>query len=167
MNLKSILLLSIAASSFLPAARAGVNLDISADIRIGRALPPPPPEVVVVERIGPAEPPPWARRHWYHRSYAYYFYPGANVYYRPADHVWFYLDGGNWRFGVRLPDPIRLDFGRAVSLTLESDRPYLFHDRVITYYPPNYFTRVKIRNERDERREDHRDHEDRDRDRRR
>ncbi len=160
MNSKSILLVVLVAASVVPAARAGVAVDITANIRLGRALPPPPPEVVVVERIGPPGPPPWVRTHWYHRSYAYYYYPGADVYYRPADHVWFYLDGGAWRFGARLPDHIRLDFGRAVSLTLESDRPYLFHERVVAYYPPNYFSRVKFRSERDE----YREHNERDRD---
>ena len=167
MNSKILLLISLTATTLLPVARAGVNLDISAEIRLGRALPPPPPEVVVIERIGPSEPPPWARSHWYHRSYAYYYYPGADVYFRPADRVWFFLDRGAWRFGARLPDHIRMDFGRAVSLTLESDRPYLLHDRVIAYYPPNYFSRVKLRNEHDGRRDDHHDHDDRDRDRRR
>ena len=168
MNSKSLLLLILTAATLLPAARAGVTMDISADIRLGRALPPPPPEVVVVERIGPPEPPPWAHSHWYHRTYAYYYYPGADVYYRSADHVWFFLEGGTWRFGVRLPDHLRLDFGRAVSLTLESDRPYLYHDRVVAYYPANYFSRVKFRNEREYRHDEHRDHDERDdRDRRR
>ena len=167
MNSKSILLLALTLASCLTAARAEISVDVTAAIRLGRAMPPPPPEVVVLERIGPPEPPPWARRHWYHHSYAYYFYPGANVYYRPADHVWFYLEGGNWRIGARLPNHIHMDFGRAVSLSLESDRPYLFHERVVAYYPPNYFSRVRFRYERDEWREDHRDHDDHDRDRRR
>ena len=72
MNSKPIVLLCLAAASFLPTARAGVTVDFTTDIHLGRALPPPPPEVVVVERIGPPEPPPWERRHWYPRSYAYY-----------------------------------------------------------------------------------------------
>ena len=161
MNSKPIVLLCLAAASFLPTARAGVAVDFTADIRLGRALPPPPPEVVVVERIGPPEPPPWERRHWYNRSYAYYYYPGADVYYRPADHMWFFLEGANWRFGLRLPEHIHMDFGRAVSLSLESDRPYLFHERVVAYYPANYFSRVRFRNEREYRHGEHRDHDER------
>lgn len=168
MNTKTILLMAIAATSLVPAARAGLDVGITADIRLGRALPPPPPEVVVVEEIGPAGPPPWARTRWYRRSHAYYYYPGCDVYYRPADRVWFYLDGGSWRLGARLPDHIHMDFDHAVSLNLESDRPYVYHEHVVRYYPSHYFTRVKIksapdhRSDRYEDRGDHDDHHDRD-----
>lgn len=154
---KSILLLSVAAAGFLPAARADLDVGITAEIRLGRALPPPPPEVVVVEEIGPPGPPPWAARHWYRRNHAYYYYPGCDVYYRPADRVWFYLDGGAWRIGARLPGSIRVDFDHAVSLNIESDRPYIYHERVVTYYPSNYFSRVKIKSRHDNRRDDDRD----------
>lgn len=159
---RSILLLSVAAVSFLPTARADIDVGITAEIRLGRALPPPPPEVVVVEEIGPPGPPPWAAHHWYRRNHAYYYYPGYDVYYRPADRMWFYLDGGAWRIAARLPSGIRVDFDRAVSLSIESDRPYLYHERVVAYYPPNYFTRVKIKPRHDNRRDDHRDRDDHD-----
>lgn len=154
MNPKTILFLSLATVACLPAARAEINVDITADIRVGRALPPPPPEVVVVEQVGPPGPPPWARNHWYRRSHAYYYYPGCDVYYRPADRVWFYLDGGNWRIGAQLPTSIRVDFNRAVPLNLESDRPYVYHEKVVTYYPANYFTRVQVRDPHDNGRPD-------------
>lgn len=159
---RSILLLSVAAASFLPAARADLDVGITAEIRLGRALPPRPPEVVVVEEIGPPGPPPWAARHWYRRNHAYYYYPGYAVYYRPADRMWFYLDGGTWRLGARLPGHIHVDFDRAVSLNIESDRPYVYHERVVTYYPSNYFTRVKIKSRPDHRRDDRPGHDDRD-----
>ncbi len=166
MNSKIILLLTLAAASLAPAARAQVDVGIGVDIRLGRAAPPPPPEVVVIDEVGPSAPPPWTRSHWYHRSYGYYYYPGCDVYYRPSDHMWFYLDGGAWRFGARLPDHIRVDFGRAVSLSLETDRPYMYHERVVAYYPANYFAKVKFKNghdnRRDDRRDDDRDHDDRD-----
>ncbi|HEY8993785.1 MAG TPA: hypothetical protein VIM71_03795 [Lacunisphaera sp.] len=160
-------MLSLTAVSLAPAARADLNVDITADIRIGRALPPPPPEVVVVEEVGPPGPPPWAHTHWYRRSHAYYYYPGFDVYYRPADRVWFYLDGGTWRIGAQLPTSIRVDFNRAVPLTLESDRPYVFHEKVVTYYPSNYFAKVRFKEDHDNRpghfddrrdRDDHHDH---------
>jgi hypothetical protein len=164
MNSKTILVLLLTAASLAPVARAQ-RIDVDLDIRLGRAAPPPPPEVVVIDQVGPSAPPPWARTHWYHRSYGYYYYPGCDVYYRPSDHLWFYLEGGTWRTGVRLPDHIRVDFGRAVSLKLEGDRPYLFHDRVVAYYPANYFAKVKFRNEHDNRRADrHDDRDDHDRD---
>lgn len=154
MNSKT-LLLSLAVASLVPAARADLDVGIGVDIRLGRAAPPPPPEIVVVEEVGPPGPPPWVADHrWYRRSYGYYYYPGCDVYYRPSDRVWFYLEGGSWRFGARLPDRIRVDFGHAVSLKLESDRPYVYHERVVTYYPANYFTKVKFKNGHDNRRDD-------------
>lgn len=157
MNTRLPLLLTLAVASLAPAARAQLEVGLAAEIRLGRALPPPPPEVVVVEQPGPAVPPPWTETHWYRRSRAYYYYPGCDVYYRPSDHMWFYLEGGGWRVGTRLPEGIRIDFGRAVSLKLETDRPYLFHEKVVTYYPANYFAKVKFRNDHDRRHDDDRD----------
>jgi hypothetical protein len=145
MNSKSLLLVAFVSAAFLPAARA----DIDIDIRLGRASPPPPPEVVVVERIGPEAPPPWTKPRAFHSTYSYYYYPEANVYYRADTHTWFYLDGRNWRTVRQLPPGIRVDFGRSVALRLDSDRPYTYHDRVVAYYPPTYFSRVRFKNDRD------------------
>lgn len=139
------LLISLLGVALIPVAHAGVDLSISADIRLGNVPPPPPPQVVVIEQIGPPGPPPWAPGHWYRRNRAYYYYPGCNVYYRPADRMWFYLEGSNWRAGVQLPSSISIDFGHSVSLTMETDRPYIHHERVVAYYPAGYFTKVKIK----------------------
>lgn len=164
MNSK-IILFSLTTLVLVPAAPAQIDVGISAEIRLGRSAPPPPPEIIVVEEAGPPGPPPWVAEHrWYRRSYGYYYYPGYDVYYRPADRVWFYLDGGNWRFGARLPNNIRVDFGHAVSLKLETDRPYVYHQKVVTYYPPNYFAKVKFKNGHDNRRDDRHDRDDRGRD---
>jgi hypothetical protein len=168
MNTKTILFLALAvAGSLAPTVRAQ-HIDVGIDIRLGRALPPPPPEVIVTEQVGPPGPPPWAAEHrWYRHTYNYYFYPECDVYYCPDTRMWFYLDGRTWRAAARLPDFIRIDFGRSVSLRLDGDRPYLFHDRVVAYYPRNYFAKVRFKSDRDERRDDHRDdrgRDDRDRD---
>lgn len=132
--------------ALLAPARAQVDISLSAEIRLGRALPPPPSEVVIIEESGPPGPPPWAPAHGYRRNHDYYYYPGADVYFRPADRTWFYLDGGNWRFGVSLPTSIRVDFDHSVSLTMASERPYEFHEKVRTYYPGDYFVkRVRVK----------------------
>ena len=129
---------------------------IDVNIRLGHAAPPPPPDVVVVQPAGPGGPPPWAHGHWFHRSRAYYYYPESDVYYRPADHMWFYEDGNTWRTSPALPDRIRIDFGRSVALTMETDRPYQYHRQVVTYYPARYFsTRVRIK-EQPRHKDDHR-----------
>ena len=53
-------LLILIGATLLPSARAGIDIGVTAEIRLGRALPPPPPEVVVIEEAGPPGPPPWA-----------------------------------------------------------------------------------------------------------
>jgi hypothetical protein len=156
MNSKAVLLVSLAAASLAQSSVAAIDVTVAAEIRIGRSIPPPPPEVVVEEEVGPPGPPPWSNSRSNRSSHAYYFYPGSDVYYRPSDRMWFYIDGGNWELGVSLPERIRIDFERSVSLNLESDRPYTFHKEVVAYYPPTYGTKVKGKNGNDWR-EDRRD----------
>lgn len=95
----------------------------------------------MIKESHPKGPPPWAPAHGARRNHNYYYYPGAQVYFRPADRLWFYLDGREWRFGASLPANLRVDFDRSVSLTMESDRPQQFHDKVQGYYPADYFVR--------------------------
>lgn len=145
MKTRLLVLITLLTSLLIP-ARAVLDLSVSAEIRLGKTLPPPPPEVVVIEEAGPKGPPPWAPAHGFRRNRDYYYYPGANVYYRPEDRNWFYLEGDNWRVGVNLPTSIRVDFDRSVSLTMETDQPHQFHDKVKAYYPGDYFvTKVKVK----------------------
>jgi len=140
------LLLLAAPLAALSLAHGGVDVSISAEIRLGKALPPPPPEVIVVEQSARPGPPPWAPAHGLRRQREYYYYPGADVYFRPEDRVWFYLDGREWRFGVSLPTTVRVDFERSVALQMDAEKPYLFHDQVKVYYPADYFvTRVQVK----------------------
>lgn len=143
MKTKLCLLLPLGLALLTP-VQAQLDVSLSAEIRLGKALPPSPPEVVIVDDSGPKGPPPWAPAHGFRRNRDYYYYPGANVYYRPTDRTWFYLDGGKWSVGVNLPTSIRVDFGRSVSLTMETDTPYEFHEKVQAYYPGDYFTK-KVR----------------------
>lgn len=138
---------AIGAGAFIAPALLAVDIALSAEIRLGKVLPPPPPEVVVIEESGPKGPPPWAPAHGFRRNREYYYYPGANVYFRPTDRTWFYLEGRDWRIGATLPTSIRVDLDRSVSLTMETERPFDFHEQIQTYYPPTYFTKkVKIKN---------------------
>lgn len=142
------------AAGAAPAAGADLIDNLMVDIRLGHRPPPPPPAVVVVvpeERHGPDR---WEQRaRWYQRNQGYYYYPGADVYYRQSDHVWFYQARGRWRSGRNLPEGIRIDFNRSVTLNMYTDRPYTYHQQVVTRYPSNYFgTRVRLRDD------DRRDH---------
>jgi hypothetical protein len=145
MNPKSALWPLLALGLVVPVL-ADLDVSIAAEIRLGKVVAPPPPEVIVIEDAGPPGPPPWAPAHGFRRNRGYYYYPGTHVYYRPADRMWFYLDGRDWRVGVNLPTHVHVDFDRAVSLTMETDRPYDFHDKVRTHYPADYFvTRVRLK----------------------
>lgn len=145
MSPKSLLLPLLGAALAAPLP-ADIDVSIAAEIRLGKVVAPPPPEVIVIEDAGPKGPPPWAPAHGFRRNRDYYYYPGANVYYRPADRTWFYLEGRDWRFGVSLPTRVRIDFDRSVFLTMETDKPYAFHEHVRGYYPADYFvTRVRVK----------------------
>lgn len=145
MNAK-LLLLPVLALSLATRTLADIDVSIAAEIRLGRVIAPPPPEVIIIENTGPSGPPPWAPAHGFRRNRDYYYYPGTNVYYRPADRTWFYLEGQNWRFGVNLPDAVRVDFGHSVAVVMETDRPYEFHEHIRRYYPTDYFvTKVRVK----------------------
>lgn len=143
MHTKSLLSLLLVFSAALPAAAADVS--IGAEIRLGRALPPPPPEIIVVDGHPGKGPPPWAPAHGFRRKHGYYYYPGASVYFRPADRMWFYLEGGRWRAGAQLPASVQIDFHRSVPLTMATSRPYDHHRHVADHYPQNYFSTVKLK----------------------
>jgi hypothetical protein len=161
MKPKIILLTLALVAGTAPVIRADLLDNLTVDIRLGRRAPPPPPAVVVVvsddDHRGPDQ---WEHRsRWDQRSQAYYYYPGGDVYYRSSDHVWFYLERGQWRSGRNLPDSIRIDFNRSVTLTMFTDQPYAFHQQVVARYPSDYFvTRVRIRDDErhDDRHEDNR-----------
>lgn len=148
MKIKSLLLLiPLAVSPLILAA----DVSLSLEIRLGKVPPPPPPEViVVVEQAAPPGPPPWAPARGFRRDHEYYYYPGADVYFRPEDRIWFYLDGREWRFGASLPTTIHVDFDRSVALRMEADQPYQFHSQVKACYPADYFvTKVKVKEKAD------------------
>lgn len=158
MKLNLPLLLSLAV---VPLAPAAIDVGISAEIRLGKLPPPPPPEVIVIKEPVAKGPPPWAPAHGARRKHNYYYYPGADVYFRPDDRMWFYLDGREWRLGASLPANLRVDFNRSVSLTMESDRPHQFHDKVRSHYPADYFvSNVRVKDKDDKPGHDKSDHAD-------
>jgi hypothetical protein len=145
-----LLTLALAAAAPLSVHAGGIDVNLFGEIRIGVRPPPPPPVVVVVT----PDPTPqrswdWERRcRWSNRTYAYYYYPSDNAYYRSSDRMWFYQERGKWRSNRRLPDSIRVDFNQSVTLTMYTERPYTHHQQVATRYPSNYFgTRVRVRDD--------------------
>lgn len=94
---------------------------VGVGVAIGGSAPPP-------TRVG--GPPPWAPAHGRRakETVRYYYYPGAGVYYNVSTRSYFYLNGGSWQVAMSLPPSVVIDSGDYVSLTLDTDRPYLFYE---------------------------------------
>lgn len=87
-----------------------------------------------------AEPPPWAPAHgkrakqMQEPEYRYVYYPAQQVYYSPEQQIWFWMNGGNWQFGVNLPLQYRVQTATGISVTLDASRPYVQHAYVEEQY---------------------------------
>lgn len=104
----------------------------------------PPRRVVVVEeeRHGP---PPWAPAHGYRRKHeTYHYYPVIQVYYYPAARKYYWIEGGQWRIDVRLPNRYVIEEHRRVVVDLD-DEPHKHHHKIRTQYPSDYFERGRGR----------------------
>lgn len=83
-----------------------------------------------------AGPPPWAPAHGRRARYTYRYYPGARVYYEGGRGVYFYYRDGQWQVSATIPVGIRIDVDNFVTLEMDTDRPYEYHDEVVKRYPP-------------------------------
>jgi len=81
-------------------------------------------------------PPPWAPAHGYRAKYRYRYYPAHHVYCDERRGVQFYYRDGAWHVSVSLPIDIRIDINDYVTLEMDTDKPYEFHDEVVKRYPP-------------------------------
>ena len=124
-----LLLLTIATLAF-----AGC-LQTSVGVRVGDPVPPtnhpeaPPPSVA-------KGPPPWAPAHGRRTKHAYRYYPQAEVYRDDSRGLWFYYEDGKWATGANLPVRIRIEVGDHVTVSMDTDTPYLHHKAVAERYPP-------------------------------
>jgi len=98
-----------------------------------------------------AEPPPWAPAHGYRAKHQYHYYPSSQVYYDIGRRLYFYVEGGNWRFGASLPVGIKVGLGDHVTLEMDTDKPYEFHADVVKEYPSG---EPKEKNKGEEKRKD-------------
>lgn len=81
-----------------------------------------------------ADPPPWAPAHGERAKHRYVYYPSHQIYFEPAQGLWFWLDGGNWQFGASLPVYYRQYTTGGVRIELDTDRPYTQHSYVVEQY---------------------------------
>lgn len=96
----------------------------------------PAPAPVPVVKPVPAKPPAHAPAHGVRKkvTYAYLYYPDAQVYFCSQRRVYFYLSGGTWRSAARLPGGLTL--GTSVNLSLDVDKPHIHHASHKVKYPP-------------------------------
>ncbi len=81
-------------------------------------------------------PPPHAQAHGYRQRHVYRYYPSSYVYFDCTRKIYFYLESGAWRMSASLPSSIRIDLNEAVSLEMDSDKPYVHFDAHKKKYPP-------------------------------
>lgn len=81
-----------------------------------------------------ADPPAHAPAHGYRAQHRYVYYPEREIYYAPESSLWFWLDGGDWRFGARLPVGYQQYTSGGISIELGTDRPYTEHVTVVQKY---------------------------------
>lgn len=124
-NRELIILIFISALFFFLIGCQGTRLVISSG--------PPPEREHEYEKEGP---PPWAPAHGHRAKYRYYYYPSSRVYHDRARGLYFYYKDSEWKVSVSLPVWLRIDVNESVTLEMDSDRPYKYHDEVEKRYPP-------------------------------
>ena len=88
-------------------------------------------------------PPAHAPAHGYRAKHQYRYYPSRSVYYDTGRGLYFYLKGDNWEVGASLPGSLRVGLGDAVSIELETDKPYIHHAEHVKKYPSKQFKQKK------------------------
>jgi len=92
---------------------------------VGQSFPNGPEVAGVVKDSGRVKGPPSHAPAWgYRRKYNYNYYPQTNVYYNVETKRYFWVDGGNWRFGIEIPSGVILDQGTMSKVVLGSPYPY-------------------------------------------
>ena len=81
-------------------------------------------------------PPAHAPAHGYRAKHQYRYYPSRSVYYDTGRRLYFYIKGDNWEVGASLPNHIRVRLGDAVSIELDTDKPYIYYSEHVKKYPP-------------------------------
>ena len=88
-------------------------------------------------------PPAHAPAHGYRAKHQYRYYPARSVYYDTDRGLYFFLKGDNWEVGASLPGSLRVGLGDAVSIELETDKPYTHHAEHVKKYPSKQFKKKK------------------------
>lgn len=84
------------------------------------------PETKVSSQHGP---PDHAPAHGYRAKRSYRYYAAKEVYYDAERRIYFYIEGGIWKSGISLPYHIEVSLGKYVTVELDSDTPYAYHQK--------------------------------------
>jgi len=101
------------------------------------------PKPRVSEKPGP---PSHAKAYGRRAKHNYSYYPEAEVYYDSGRSSYFYLSGDRWQVSVSLPDSLKVKLGSSVTLELDTDKPYEYHDDNKKKYPPGQMKKGKKKN---------------------
>lgn len=132
MKRKTLLIPALLAAPLLAAGAA-----LAGDFDLKIPLPPipkikiPAPPIPRI-RIEAPSPSPAKIRPAPHR---YNYYPDAEVYFDPSRQIYFFFRANKWLAQAVLPPDIEVRIGNAVTVDLDSERPYEFHDDVRRVYP--------------------------------
>jgi len=93
-------------------------------------------------------PPPHAPAHGYRAKHQYRYYPSRSVYYDTGRGLYFYIKGDNWEVGASLPNSLRVELGDYVSMELDTDKPYIYHEDHVKKYPPGQMKNKNKKNKK-------------------
>jgi hypothetical protein len=80
--------------------------------------------------------PPWATAHGNRAKHTYRYYPYNGIYFEERAGAYFYMNDGRWQMSSSLPVSIRITINDFVTLDMDTDRPYEYHNDVVKRYPP-------------------------------
>jgi hypothetical protein len=81
-------------------------------------------------------PPAHAPAHGNRAKHQYRYYPDQKVYQDSDRGLYFYLNGGNWEVGAKLPSHLSAGLGESVTLELDTDKPHVYNGEHLKKYPP-------------------------------
>ncbi len=65
----------------------------------------------------------------------YRYYPSKNIYYDIKTGLYFYLKDDRWVSSSSIPAVLSANIGSFITIEMDSDKPYLYHDEVQRKYP--------------------------------
>ena len=77
------------------------------------------------------------------KKYFYRYYPSCSVYYDAHKGLYYYLEDDDWMISTSLPSDLEEKLGDYVKIEMDSDRPYLDHDKHVKDFPPKDSVKTK------------------------